>query len=289
MRPGGIGSGLAPDALRSIAASRAASREVNTSLERLATGKRINRASDDPAGMTAAEKLKAQERTLEMQIKGGRSEQLMLGAKEGAMSVVSDYLVELETLIVQAANAAGLSDEEKGAIQMQADAVLEGLDFLANTSQFRGEQILTGQNRQNLGRMWMTVEGENGPEALELSIKDLGAGGRLNLIDGDLETAAKVAKAAREGAASYRGAMGARAKAIDSDISVWMKELENTTGARSQIEDADYAKETAALVRGQILQDAANFSAQMSASLLRSTVSSLLGGARQGAAGLMAA
>lgn len=289
MRPGGIGSGLAGSALRSIAANRAATREVNTSLERLATGKQINRASDDPAGMIAADGLRVQERKLEAQIKNGRFEQMMLGAKEGAMSVVSDYLIELDTLIVQAANAAGLSDEEKGALQLQADGVLEALDFLANTSQFRGEQILTGQNRQNLGRTWVTVDGENGPEALELSIKDLGAGGRLNLIDGDLETAAKVAKAAREGAASYRGAMGARAKAIDSDISVWMKELENTAGARSQIEDADYAKETAALVRGQILQEAANFSAQMSASLLRSTVSSLLGGARQGAAGLMAA
>lgn len=82
MRPGGIGSGLAPDALRSIAASRAASRGVNTSLERLATGKQIKRASDDPARMIAAEQLRTQERTLNAKIKNGRFEQMMLGAKK---------------------------------------------------------------------------------------------------------------------------------------------------------------------------------------------------------------
>jgi flagellin len=289
MRPGGIGSGLAGSALRSIAANRAATREVNTSLERLATGKQINRASDDPAGMVAADGLRVQERKLEAQIKNGRFEQMMLGAKEGAMSVVADQLIELESLIVQAASPAGLSNEEKQAIQDQADSLLQSIDFIANTSSFRGEQILTGMNRQNMGRTAVAVQGPNGEEVEYLTIGDLGAGGKLNLLDGDLELAAKVAKTARENANSYRGAMGTREKEIDSQINVWMVELEGAAGARSQIEDADYAKETAALVRGQILQEAALFTAQMSSSLLRSTVSSLLGGAKQGAQGLMAA
>ena len=289
MRPGGIGSGLAPDALRLIAASRAASHGVNTSLERLATGKQINRASDDPARMIAAEHLRTQERTLNAKIKNGRFEQMMLGAKEGVMSVVADQLIELESLVVQAANSAGLTKDKKQSLQDQADGLLQSMDFIANTSQFRGEQILTGMNRQNMGRTSATVQGPNGPEVESFLIGDLGAVGKLNLIDGDFELAATVAKTARENANSYRGAMGTRAKAIDSEVNAWMVELEGVTGARSQIEDTDNAKETASLVRNQILQDAAIFSAQMSSSLLRSTVSSLMSEAKQGAQGLMAA
>jgi flagellin len=305
MGPGGIGSSLGPSALRSIAAARDASRAVGTSLERLATGKRINRASDDPAGMMAAENLRLQERVLKGKIESARQTQSYIGAKEGALSVVSDQLLELESLVLASASPAGLSDEEKEGYQLQANSILETIDFLSNTSRYKTEQILTGFNRLTLGRIEETgavepggqpgVGPEGGPEGGPnaepsfISIGSIAAGGELNLINGDLEKAQQVVKLAREVTSSYRAGLGTQSKSIDTDLNVWMSELEGITGARSQIEDTDYAQETASLVRGQLLQDAALFSAQMSTSLLRSTVSSLLGGAKQGAAGLLAA
>lgn len=300
MGPGGIGSSLSPMALRSIAASRDATRLVNTSLERLATGKQINRASDDPAGMIAAENLRVQERQLTGKIESAKQTQMYLGAKEGAMSVLSDQLLELENIVLAAASPAGLTREEKQALQDQASAILDSIDFISNTSRYKSEQLLTGFNRTTLGRTEDDLARGQPPdpgsnpggnpggtpgeeeESPFLSIASLGAGGKLNLIDGNLEKAQEVVKLARETTTGYRAAIGNQAKSIDSDLDVWLRELEGVSGARSQIEDTDYAKETANLVRGQLLQDAALFSAQMSSDLLRSAVGSLLNGAREG-------
>ena len=163
-----------------LSALREATRRVNTSFERLATGKRINRASDDPSGMVAVESLKAQEITLREKIKSNEAQQQWTGARDGALSVLGDLFTDLEGLVQQGANSAGLSTQEKRGIQDQIDSILNTVDYLSNTVTFKGEQLMQGRNRTSFG------------------IAELASGGKLNILSGNLEDAQKAATALTE-------------------------------------------------------------------------------------------
>ncbi len=239
-------------------ALRAATRRVETSLERLATGKRINRASDDPAGMVAVESLKAQEAELREKIKANELQQQWTGARDGALSVLGDLFTDLESLVLQGANSAGLSGDEKRGLQDQIDSILNTVDYLSNTLTFRGEQMLAGRNRNSFG------------------IAALASGGTLNILTGNLEDAQKAATAAREAVTGERAAAGARANGLDHEQNALMKQLEELTGARSKIEDTDFAAEVSALVRAQAQQQVATFTQMLAEKQRASTVLQLL-------------
>ena len=125
--------------IRGLGALRRADGIVHQAMERLATGKRINRASDDPAGMQIAEGLRFQQTTLNKRITGAEREIHRLGAQEGALSVMSDLAVELRGLTIQAASTGGLTEGEREAIFEQAASIIKSADFIANTSTFAGE------------------------------------------------------------------------------------------------------------------------------------------------------
>lgn len=218
-----------------LGALRRADAIVNQSLERLATGKRINRASDDPAGMEIAADLRFQQTTLDRRISGAEREIHRLGAQDGALSVLGDLAIEMQSLTIQAASTGGLSDVEREAILEQASSLVESVDFIANTSTFAGEQILTGTS--------------SGSTGLGAALEALRAG--------DFDAAQEAAKGAVDSLASRRGAIGNRMKELESMMRVSQAELEAITGELSRVEDADFARETAELVRGQILQQAA--------------------------------
>ena len=221
--------------LRAIGALRRADGIVAQALERLATGKQINRASDDPAGAGLAADLKYQQTTLERQITAAQRETYRLGAKEGALSVISDLAIDLRGLTVQAASTGGLSDAERAAILEQAGSIIKSVDYIATTTTFGGEQVLSGTSSASLGLA----------EAL------------AGLHSGDIEAAASAAAGAIESVASQRAAIGSRIQQLESMMRVRQAEMEAVAGELSRIEDADYARETAELVRGQILQQAA--------------------------------
>lgn len=266
--------------LRNEHALGRASHAIHTSLERLATGKRINRASDDPAGMIASEDLRASERSIQRRIADLNQEDAFLGAREGAQSVLSDMLIELKGLVVSAANRDGLSDSERQGLQDQASSIIQTIDGLSNTTTFKHEQILQGFHSTLLGARPSTISAANHrTDDSALTLADLQRGGRLNLLDGDLETAQQVVELAAGQVNSSRAAMGARAQSIQHEIGALQTELENTSAARSQIEDADFAKETAELVRNQVLQDAAVFSASLLHEQMRTLTEQLLKGA----------
>lgn len=110
--------------LRSLSA---ATESVNRSFERLATGGRINRASDDPSGLVASENLGAQSTTIRAENRRRERESIVLGAQEGALSAVSDMLIDLDAIVVQAANRGAVSSDEREALQVQANAIVDAL------------------------------------------------------------------------------------------------------------------------------------------------------------------
>lgn len=269
----GISLNVETRVMASNAAIARSTREVNESLTKLATGKRINRAADDPSGLMAVEAMSAQERTLQKQIKNLDFERIRLDALEGGESAFADSYIELQGLVVAAANRGAMSDEEREGLQAALDGALQGMQFVSNTYTFRGEQLFGGRNVFAEGQITETVNGEQ----VSYSLKDLQRGGKLNLINGDLELAQKVVDAAQKGSSSRRAAIGARGQEVDSRQRTLMIELENLTGAKSQIEDTDYGAETAKLVRAQLVQQASIATRDIAINLQRDTVLNLLG------------
>lgn len=237
---------------------------LTRTLERLATGRRINRAEDDPAGLVASEGLSAQIQVIQKKIDASAQVSSYLGAREGAQSVLSDLMAELSGIVVTAANRDGLSGEERRSLQLQADSIIKTIDHVGLTTTYKGDQLLSGLHAGGLGQTQYTTTDANGQTVTRTgTLADLATGGALNLVDGDLETAQKVVQTAGSGIATTRSAIGSQMKAMDSETRSLQTELENLTEARSQILDTDYAKETATLVRNQVLQEAASFARQV--------------------------
>jgi flagellin len=273
--------GISPNIDTRVMASNFAiartSREVNDSLTKLATGKNINRAADDPAGMTAVEAMNAQERTLQKQIKNLDFQRIQLDAREGGESAFAEAYLELQSLVVTAANSGALSTEEREALQVQLDGTLQGMQYVANTTNFRGQQLFSGRNIFLEGSITEVVDGQ----PVTYSLKDLQRGGKLNLVNGDMALAQKVVDAAQKGSSGRRAAIGNATRDIESQQRVLMVELENLTGAKSQIEDTDYAAETSTLVRAQLLQQSSIATREIAINLQRDTVLSLLEGVKR--------
>src|SRR5215210_9196956 len=97
---------------------------LNTSLERLSTGFKINGGKDNPAGLIASENLRAEKRGISQAIDNAGGASNIIGTAEGGLSEVSSLLVELQSLVGQAANTGGLSKEETQANQLQVDSIL---------------------------------------------------------------------------------------------------------------------------------------------------------------------
>lgn len=117
---------------------------LGQSLERLSTGLRINRGKDDPAGLIASENLRSEKAALSQAIGNAERADQVVNIAEGGLTEISQMLVSLESLVVQSANEAGLSTEEKQANQLQVDSILETIDRIANSTSFQGTKLLNG-------------------------------------------------------------------------------------------------------------------------------------------------
>ncbi len=238
--------------LRATGAMHAAAREVDTSIERLATGRRINRAQDDPAGLMAAQGFKGRIKEIDAQLRAMDQDEAQLGAREGAVSAISDLMVQLKGLVVTGANASGLSPDERAALQVQVDGLLTAVDHLANTTTFKGVALISGFTTVALG-----AGAAHDADGRPYTLADLRSGGRLSMTSTDLASAEKVVSAAATFASTDRASVGARLQGMDAIRASMQTELQNIDSARSLIEDTDYAQETAKLVRAQTLQEAA--------------------------------
>lgn len=118
--------------------------DLSTRLERLATGLRINRGADDPAGLIVSDRLRTELGGLNQGIKNAERASSVISTTEGALSEVSDLLNSIKALTVEAANTGAVSPEEIKANQLQIDSAIESISRIANTSSFAGLKLLNG-------------------------------------------------------------------------------------------------------------------------------------------------
>ena len=117
---------------------------LSKSLERLSTGLRINRGGDDPAGLIASETLRGEKAAISAAIGNAERAEQFVATAEGGLQEISALLTEVQSLVGQSANEAGLSASEKEANQLQIDNILATIDRIASTTSFQGTKLLNG-------------------------------------------------------------------------------------------------------------------------------------------------
>ena len=117
---------------------------LNTTLERLSTGLKINSGADNPAGLIASENLRAEKAGLGQAIDNAGRASNIIGTAEGGLSEVSNLLTELQSLVSATANSGGLSQEEKEANQLQVDSILSTINRISQSTAFQGTKLLNG-------------------------------------------------------------------------------------------------------------------------------------------------
>ncbi|MFM9958096.1 MAG: flagellin [Phycisphaerales bacterium] len=148
---------------------------LNTSLERLSTGLRINRGKDDPAGLIASQNLRAQKTSLGAAIGNAERADQVSNIAEGGLDEISSLLNEVQGLVTSTANTAGLSREEKEANQLKIDSILQTIDRVSSATSFQGTKLLNGNFDYAAGSVNTDVS------SFKINGAKLGFGGSLNV------------------------------------------------------------------------------------------------------------
>jgi len=288
------------NAQRSLATSGG---ELKTAMERLSSGKKINSAADDAAGFAIAERMTAQIRGLNMATKNANDGLSMIATVENATNDVTDMLHRIRELAVQAANDTN-SATDRGYLQKEVDSLLNEINRVASQTVYNGEEVLDG-SRSSASSQSIQVGTDAGQsikfsigaidtDTLSLSsaafsassgaaaadVKDInasGVSGKISVATASAAAATLTAvTAAIESVAGNRAELGAVSNRLEYTVSNLMNVAEFTTAARSRIEDADFAAESARLSKAQVLQQTgtamlaqANASQQLALSLFR--------------------
>lgn len=118
--------------------------DLSLRLERLSSGLRINKGSDDPAGLIASESLRSEITGINQAIENSTRANNVIATAEGSLNEVSSLLLQMRGLINSSANDGALSPAEIDANQLQIDSILASIDRIANTTQFNGVNLING-------------------------------------------------------------------------------------------------------------------------------------------------
>jgi len=262
---------------------------LNSNFGRLSTGLRINRASDDAAGLAISEQLKSQIRSLGQAERNAHDGNSMLQVAEGAMNEVSGILTRIRELAVQSATDT-LGATERGFLDQEVDALKAELDRIADVTEFNGVKLLDGGATGNTFNFQVGI-GSTTADRISATVRgtraaDIGivTGGAVSSVAGiDLtsitgaQNALSVVDRAISDISSRRADLGAVQNRMVVTIANLGTARENLSAANSRIRDVDIAAETAAMTKNNILMQA-GVSVLAQANQAPSIALSLLGG-----------
>jgi flagellin len=262
----------------------------NQSMEKLASGYRINKAADDAAGLAISEKLKADIRGLNMARKNASDGVSLVQTAEGGLSEVGNILARLRELAVQSSSDT-IGNVERGFLNKEYSALKDEIDRITNATEYNGTRLLVGNqealdpslvNRSNaypleiqVGKDYFGTVDERGQtnpvNVIRIDLQNLNTNTNesgLNLgkstEDGGTRVDSKESAqqslgtldAAIQKVAEYRSYLGAIQSRLGSTISNLSVQTENFAAANSRIRDTDFADETAKLTQSNILKQA---------------------------------
>lgn len=164
-------------ALTALAQLRRNNLDLNTRLERLSTGLRINRGKDDPAGLIASETLRNEIRAIDQSIDNSNRAINVISTTEGALNEVSALLLQLRSLLLSSANSGALTQPEIEANQLEIDSLIQSVDRVANTTSFGRKKLLNG----DLGYLLSSVD-QNAIASVETFSARVPQGGLQNVV-----------------------------------------------------------------------------------------------------------
>ena len=239
---------------------------LSTSMQRLSSGLRVNSAKDDAAGLAIAERMNAQVRGMNVAIRNANDGISMAQTAEGALAKVGDALQRMRELAVQSRNGTN-SDSDKNSLNKEFAELQKEINRVLGGTAFNGKTILGAEGTSYTFQIGantttddsITVDFENMVSNADVSAVTVttasiactaDASAIASVID-NIDTALDTINDKR---ATF-GATQSRFEAVIANLQV---SVENQSGARSRIMDADFAVETANLSRAQILQQAGN-------------------------------
>jgi flagellin len=225
-------------------------RNLSKAMEQLSTGKRINSASDDAAGLAISDKMTAQIRGLNQAVRNANDGISMIQTAEGATQEVSNMLQRMRELSVQSANGTNTSDD-KTALQSEFSELQKEIGRISDSTQWNGTNI------SNASADFKFQVGANSGQVVTVtfqSIKSLAVSSTVSAGQSDAIGKVDTAIKAIDG---FRANMGAKINRLTYAADNLTNISTNTAASRSRILDADYAQSTTELARSQIIQQAA--------------------------------
>ena len=238
---------------------------LQSSMEKLSSGERINKASDDAAGLAISEKMRAQIRGLNQASKNVQNGVSFIQVASGYLAETTDILQRIRELAVQSANGI-FSDEDRAQVAVEVSQLVAEVDRIASSAQFNGMNLLTGrfsrdsdivmqfqiganvdQNiRAYIGTMTATALGLKGMQGEEANIISIGSPDEANQTLSTIDEALKNVNKQRADLGAYQNRMEMAQKGIDIAA-------ENTQAAESRIRDTNMASEMVEYTKNQIL------------------------------------
>ena len=258
--------------------------DLNSAMEKLATGKRINFAKDDAAGSAIAMRIAAEVSGLGIASRNASDGQSLIDTADGALKETHASLLRMRELAVQAQNGT-LTTADKSALGVEFDALEAEIDRISSSTTWGGMKILDGSLDKVITGTGATAASVATPLSLQVGanqaithqIKDMDAAGLSIAAAHTVAHASTIAvlDAAIASLSEERAGLGAISNRLDSTVANLDQIRVNLAASQGRIEDADFAQETANLAKGQILQQAATaMVAQANAS--KSTVLTLI-------------
>jgi flagellin len=250
------------NALASQHAMSVNSRLTGNAMQQLSTGRRINSSADDAAGLAISSKLGSRIVSLDMAVRNANDGISMLETADGAAGGLSDVLLRMRDLSVQAGNDTN-SNDDRDAMQTEVAALQSQLGNILNNTEWNGMKVLKGE-AGNSGTVSFQV-GASSSDAFTLSMSTLDTGSLASA-----QTTGAVDVSSQSGAASALEVIDSALTEIDQARTDWGATANrlmhaannsanvslNSQASRSTLVDTDYAKTTADLARAMILEEA---------------------------------
>ncbi len=263
--------GTNSSALRATNASAASSKALSTAMERLSTGKRINSAKDDAAGLAIASSMTSQIKGMTQGIRNANDGISLAQTAEGALGEVTNMLQRMRELTVQAGNDTN-DATAKGNIKSEIDQLATQIGKVLTDTSFNGIKLFDGSAGPNTDGKINIQAGANSSDAIEIDLGDVqgdadvvavvtAAGAATAALDVtattfDVGAALDLYDDALKAVDTSRANLGAVQNRLESTVNTLTANVTNLTDAKSRIEDADFSTETTALAKAQILSQA---------------------------------
>ncbi|MFP4416575.1 MAG: flagellin [Chitinivibrionales bacterium] len=266
-----------------------ANRDMGKSIEKLSTGLRINRASDDAAGLAISENLRTQIRGVAQAQRNAQDGIAALNVAEGAANEISDILQRMRELAVQSSNET-LTDTERSYTNQEFTALIDEIDRIAGVTNYNNQKLISSDSGRfgdagsdEGSALWIDANASRGVDSISVTIDTLTSESlgiestdyNLNSQTGAVD-AISALDSAISSVNSMRADIGAFVNRLEHAVNSLVISETNQTAAESQIRDVDFATETSNFTRSQILsQSATGMLAQ--ANMVPQSVLSLLG------------